>query len=126
MDKYMEIKVKLYKEKYKLLCITFKESNINYAPEVVHQIVKKMREILTKGTDFYMLIDTRGISHIDKKLVAYTLNDIVKGRIKKSCMIIQNSNIKLLSELILKVHKPVIPFKLCDNNQNAISFIVND
>tara|TARA_R110001592_G_scaffold18816_17_gene77885 strand:- start:10431 stop:10871 length:441 start_codon:yes stop_codon:yes gene_type:complete len=134
LEDFVEFKVKKYsKFQSNIVYITYLKETLTTDPELFDEFIKKYRESLIgcgeKNT--FLVVNSKEIKSIDftyvwsKMDVISKLDDLARQYLAGTAYIINNVFFKTMGNSIMKVYKPVVPTKICNDNKEAIEFMNN-
>ena len=114
MDEYVVIKLKNHKEYNKKILFVMVTCNKFDCPKsMMEEILSVYKGYLEENPNTAW----EGASMVCK------LNNLAKKNVLCSCIIMGNKMIKDLFNTVSKVHPVVVPYKIVDNNQDALAFV---
>lgn len=131
MSDLISIKVKKHTEtNTKLILLTILQEKLIYDMPKLQDLYNSIKDSVEANKGAALIIDCRRIKSVDTKIawegasILVKLDPITKRNLLRNCMVMENSLLENLVNLILKVHPPVIPFKIVKNNQEALQFSI--
>ena len=129
MDDFLSIKIKKHTStNTKLILATILQEKLIYDVPKLQKMFDTLKETIESNPESSLIIDCRRVKNVDPKIawegasLLVRLDPITKTNLKTNCMVMESKVLENLVNVILKVHKPIIPFKLVKNNQGALQF----
>lgn len=131
MDDFVVMKLKNHKEyNKKILFVMVTCNELALDKSTMQMIMDDYKNYLNKNKDLSIIYDTRQLSRMSARTawegasMICKFNDIARQNVIASCVIMENKTIKNLFNTVTKVHPPVVPLKVVDNNQQALDFVI--
>ena len=131
MDDYVIMKLKNHKEfNKKILFVMVTCQNFDCSKDMMNDILNKYKTYLEENPGISTIFDTRQLSQVSAKTawegasMICKLNNLAKRNVSCSCIIMGNKLIKDLFNTVTKVHPIIVPYKIAENNQEALDFVI--
>jgi hypothetical protein len=131
MDDYVVMKLKNHKDyNQKILFVMVTCQKFDCPKEIMNSILEQYKTYLEENPGISTVFDTRQLNYVSPKTawegasMICRLNNLAKRNVKCSCIIMGNKLIKDLFNTVTKVHPVIVPYKIADNNQEALDFVV--
>lgn len=138
MEDFVEFRIKKNKKhNVNIVYITYMQTKLSTNSELFQLFLKKYKNILvesaktSEGGKSFLIINTTNVKSVDMSYVWSVMNEISEldsitlKYIKGSVYIINNSFIKLSVKAVMKIFKPVIPTKICQDSRETLEFMEN-
>jgi hypothetical protein len=132
LEDYVEFKVKKYsKFDVNIVYITYLKEVLTTDPKLFDQFIEKYRETLisTGEKKAFLVVNSKEVKSVDftyiwsKMDVIAKLDELARQYLVGTVYIINNSFFKTMGNSIMKVYKPVVPTKICNDNKEGIEFM---
>jgi len=130
MDEYVVIKLKNHKEYNKKILFVMVTCNKFDCPKnIMEEILSVYKGYLQENPNISTIFDTRQLNYVSPKTawegasMICRLNNLAKKNVLCSCIIMGSKMMKDLFNTVSKVHPVVVPYKIVDNNQDALAFV---
>lgn len=124
-----------YEKKEWPLCILTAEGKPS-SEEEFRNLLNGWSELYTQsketGQKFKFLIDVRGVNGVDLKYMVmmgkFLLNskELTEEWMDRTAVLVSNKNIKMLIKFVFTLYKPVRPFKVFNEAEKSLQWLVND
>ena len=134
LEDFVEFKVKRYsKFGSNIVYITYLKENLTTDPELFDEFIKKYKETLMDSSEknTFLVVNSRDVKTVDfsyvwSKMDAISkLDELARQYLVGTVYIINNTFFKTMGNSIMKVYKPVVPTKICNDNKEGIKFMNN-
>ena len=132
MEEYLTMKLKkhtIYDKKILFVMINCKNFDMN--EELMKECVETYKNYIKENDNLSIIYDARNLSSV-KGQVAWKgasmicqLNGIAKKNVISACLIMNNISIKTLFNSVTKIYPIIVPFKIVQNNNDALEFITS-
>ena len=132
LEDYVEFKVKKY-SKYNstIVYITYIKETLTTDPELFDQFIDTYKKTLesVEEKNAFLVVNSKEIKNIDfsyvwSKMGAIAkLDELAREYLVGTVYIINNTFFKTMGNSIMKVYKPVVPTKICNDNKDGIDFM---
>lgn len=131
MDDIVVMKLKNHKEynkKILFVLVTCKELKLD--KNIMKKVIDEYKKYLDENKNLSIIYDTRQLSYLNPRTawegasMICNLNDIARQNVIASCVIMENRSIRSLFNTVSRVHPPVVPLKVVENNQQAMEFVI--
>lgn len=126
LEKY--IKFDFRKEK-NILVISCKEEELPYNEELIILAMNSYIKFLQENKNLFVITDVRILKTLQPSVVwdkigkyNMMLKPLVEKNLKASCLLLTNKTIKILVNSLINVYPPIVPFRICNNFEEAIKF----
>lgn len=132
LEEFVEFKVKKYsKYNTNLLYLTYIKETLTTDPELFDKFIEKYKKTLIQaGEDkLFLIVNSREVKNVDfsyiwsKMGMISKLDELARQYLLGTVYIISNSFFKTMGNSIMKVYKPVVPTKICNDNKEGIEFM---
>lgn len=131
MDDYVVMKLKNHKDYgKKILFIMVTCQKFDCSKDLMNDILNNYKNYLEENPGISTIFDTRQLNYVSPQTawegasMICRLNNLAKKNVSCSCIIMGNKLIKDLFNTVTKVHPVIVPYKIVDNNQEALDFVV--
>jgi len=131
MDDYVVMKLKNHKDyDKKILFIMVTCQKFDCSKDLMNDILNNYKNYLEENPGISTIFDTRQLNYVSPQTawegssMICRLNNLAKKNVSCSCIIMGNKLIKDLFNTVTKVHPVIVPYKIVDNNQEALDFVV--
>ena len=134
LEDYVEFKVKKYsKFGVNILYMTYLKEVLTTDPKLFDQFIEKYKETLISigEKESFLVVNSKEVKSVDftyiwSKMDAIAkLDDLARQYLVGTVYIINNTFFKTMGNSIMKVYKPVVPTKICNDNKEGIEFMNN-
>ena len=134
LEDFVDFKVKKYsKYNSNIIYLTYVKETLSTDPELFDKFIEKYKKTLedTGEKNAFLVVNSKEIKSIDfsyvwSKMVAIAkLDELARQYLVGTVYIINNTFFKTMGNSIMKVYKPVVPTKICNDNKEGIEFMNN-
>ena len=132
LEDYVEFKIKKYsKYNINILYISYIKETLTTDPKLFDEFIEKYKQMLQQSgpKNTFLIVNTRDVKNVDFSYVWSKMDIITKldklavQYLIGTVYIISNQFFKTAGNSIMKVYKPVVPTKICNNNQEGMVFM---
>lgn len=132
LDDYVEFKVKYFK-KYdiKILCITYLKEILVIEDDIFYKFLDKYKNSMIENKKCFLFVESRNIKSINFSDIISKANDIAlldpvaRETLHGVVYFINNPFFKSMGNNIMKLYKPAVDTKICNDNEEAMEFCKN-
>ena len=132
MDKYLTLKLKkhtLYDKKILFVMVNCKHFDMD--ENTMKDCIENYKNYIEQNEKLSIIYDARNLNSV-KGQVAWKgaslicqLNGIAKKNVTSACLIMNNISIQTLFNSVTKIYPIIVPFKIVQNNNEALDFITS-
>lgn len=131
---FVEFKVKKYsKFETNIVYITYLKETLTTDLELFDKFIKEYKETLISCCEkkAFLIVNCKEIKSVDFSYVwskmdtISKLDELARQHLVGTVYIINNTFFKTMGNSIMKVYKPVVPAKICNDNKEGIEFMNN-
>ena len=129
LEDFVEFKVKKYsKYNTNIVYLTYIKETLTTDPVLFDEFIEKYKKTLSEigEKNAFLVVNSKEIKNIDfsyvwSKMGAIAkLDDLAREYLIGTVYIINNTFFKTMGNSIMKVYKPVVPTKICNDNKEGI------
>ena len=134
LDDFVEFREKRYsKFESNIVYITYLKETLTTDPKLFDEFINKYKQILTGSGEkkAFVVVNSKEIKSVDfsyvwSKMDAISkLDELARQYLVGTVYIINNTFFTTMGNSIMKVYKPVVPTKICNDNKEGIEFMNN-
>lgn len=132
LEDFVDFKVKKYsKYNSNIIYLTYVKETLSTDPELFDKFIEKYKKTLEDmgEKNAFLVVNSKEIKSIDfsyvwSKMGAIAkLDELARQYLVGTVYIINNTFFKTMGNSIMKVYKPVVPTKICNDNKEGIEFM---
>ena len=130
MEELVEFKIRNY-QKYnvKIFSMTYLKETLSTDPVMFNIFIEKYKSYIIENSGCFLFVDSRNVKNVDFEYLWSKVSDIVKldelakKHLCGTVYIVNNPFFKTMGNSIFKIYPPVVPTKICKDNEESMKFM---
>ena len=130
MDQLVEFKLRNYpKYNIKILCMTYLQETLSTNKEYFDLFLETYKNYMLDNCGCFLFVDSRNVKNVDFEYIWSKIGDIIKlddiarKNLSGTVYLVNNSFFRLMANSIFKIYAPVVPTRICKDNDEAMKFM---
>lgn len=132
MEEYLIMKLKkhtIYDKK--ILFVMIKCKHFDMEESSMKECIESYKNYIEQNNNLSIIYDARNLNSVNTQIawkgasLLCRLNGIAKKNVISACLIMNNISIKTLFNTVTKIHPIIVPFKIVQNNNDALEFVTS-